>query len=67
MKSIYRYAAAESEAVTDRQISMMEQGQLQGTAYFYVPKQDSGFAFIFSILAGVCFISLLAGRWAVLS
>jgi len=52
---IYRYAA-ESEVVAERQISMVEHGQLQGTAYFYVPKQSNGVAFIFSIITRACVI-----------
>ncbi|WP_409346734.1 ATP-binding protein [Paenibacillus sp. MBLB4367] len=62
---IYRSVPSGSEAAASRELSVMEQGRLQGKALFYVPKQTSGLATAFAIAAGLCailFIGWQMGR-----
>lgn len=64
-RQIYHSVPSGSEATAYRELNVMEQGQLRGKAFLYVPKQTSGLATVFAVLAGLCailFIGWQMGR-----
>jgi len=64
-REIYRFNLSGSESAAGRELNVMEQGQLQGKALFYTPKQSSGLAMAFAVIAGmlaILFIGFQMGR-----
>lgn len=64
-REIYHSVPSGAESSAAREISIMEQGQLRGTALFYAPKQTSELATALAIVVGifaVLFIRLKIGR-----
>ncbi|MFC5401427.1 sensor histidine kinase [Cohnella soli] len=64
-QELFRSVPSGSEKRAFRQVDVMEQGQLQGSALFYAPKQNSVFANALAIIATACailFIGFQMGR-----
>lgn len=64
-REMYRFNLSGSESTVQRELSIMEQGQLRGKALFYAPKQTSELATTFAIIAGIVailFIGFQMGR-----
>lgn len=64
-QEIFHSIPSGSEATADRELSVMEQGQMLGKALFYVPKQTDALGTAFAIIAGLCavlFIGWQMGR-----
>ncbi|TCZ80792.1 HAMP domain-containing histidine kinase [Paenibacillus albiflavus] len=61
----YRFNSSGSKSTAERELIVMEQGQLRGKALFYAPKQTSELATAFAIFAGIfaiLFIGFQMGR-----
>ncbi|GGI44749.1 two-component sensor histidine kinase [Paenibacillus marchantiophytorum] len=63
-REIYRSVPSRSESTAQRELSVMDQGQLRGKALFYAPKQRSELATAFALFAGVFAILFIGFQMA---
>jgi len=59
---LYRYIPSGSDSTAERELSVMDHGEMRGHALFYSPKQTNAWATGFAIFAGLCAILFIGWK-----